>query len=101
MGGGHSGDADYVQMPLIDGYYTLEFGGDQSASFGTSYWPGPGERGLPTTFSTNSEFPDPIDPSNGSQMPATPAVDRTGPPIHVVLPTFNEFTGLSVSLRKL
>ncbi len=112
------GDLDIarVQYPTAgvpaftgNGYATSEFAGLglSSSAVTASRWPAVGETGVETSFSTDSETPDPV----GLQMPGgTPNslqnpqteptdVDVVGPPLHVIFPTSQNWTAVSVAMK--
>lgn len=73
-----------------NGYATLDYIGLFSApSITDSFWPKTGVTGVPASFSSNSESPDPV-----------PGLDVVGPPIHAIFPTTSNFSSINVTLMK-
>jgi hypothetical protein len=91
--------ADYptAGVPLIDewgnvppgnGYATLEWAGYATPAITLSFWPGDGTSGVPRTFASDTESPDPVSGRN-----------QVGCPIHVILPeTSGAFTSVVITL---
>lgn len=71
-----------------NGYATLDWFGDSAPSITQSWWPGAGLSGVPTTFYSNTESPDPV-----------PGLNAVGPPLHVIFPTTRYLTTLTARLR--
>ena len=74
--------------PAGNGYATLDFTGYTTPSVTFSYWPASGTTGVPSSFDTTTESPNPL--------PGGPAV--VGPPLHVICPTTENFGTLTVNL---
>jgi hypothetical protein len=99
-----SGDSDAARaafpaagVPTGNGYLTIEFG-EAGSSVVAGYWPPHLATGVPASFNTDTESPDPLSSGNGQQTPATPDIATVGPPIHVTVPTAAAFTGLTATL---
>lgn len=80
------------------GYLTMNFGGNAGAAQVQSYWPHDGNTGVHYAFNTNSESPDPLGPNSGTDPNSAPAFDTVGTPIHIILPTTQDFTGLTITV---
>ena len=80
------------------GYLTINFGGNNSAAQVQSYWPHDGETNVHYAFNTNSESPDPLGTNSGTDPNSAPAFDTVGTPIHIILPTVNNFTELTITV---
>ncbi len=100
------GDADSAKtahpgmVPGVSGYSTTDYAGDRSTpvSITLSYWPRSGQAGIDTSFSTDSETPDPLSSANSGQSPSTPDIDVAGPPIHVICPTTKNWASITVTV---
>jgi len=75
--------------PTGNGYATLDFTGYATPAISPSYWPSNGLTGVPKAFDTTTESPDPL--------PSGP-LTTVGPPLHLVAPTLDNFTSITVSL---
>ncbi len=75
--------------PSGNGYATLDFTGYATPAISLSYWPSSGLTAVPKAFNTTTESPNPL--------PAGP-LTTVGPPLHLVDPTLDNFTSISVSL---
>jgi len=95
----HSSDSALDDDPKPR-YLTFDYGGSTLTARTTAFWPPAGGSNIPHTFSTDSESPDPIDPGTGGQTPTTPTDDLVGVPIHVIVPTSADFSGLTVRLER-
>ena len=74
--------------PADNGYATLDYVGYSTPSITTSYWPGDGTTGVPRSFISNQETPDPV-----------PARNVVGPPLHIILPVASgAFTVVNITL---
>jgi hypothetical protein len=76
--------------PPGNGYATLDFTGYATPAISPSYWPGSNLTGVPAAFNTTTEEPDPL--------PASSPYTTVGPPLHLVAPTLDNFTSISVTL---
>jgi uncharacterized protein YkwD len=86
-------------VPVGAMYFTIDFGGDTANAITTAYWPPHNATNFPRIFFTNNEGPDPISSTRtGDQTPVTPDDNDVGGPIHVVLPTTADLSGLTVEL---
>ena len=81
-----------------NGYLTMNFGGNNSAAQVQSYWPHDNETNVHYVFDTNSESPDPLGANSGTDPNSAPDFDSVGPPIHIILPTTQNFNGLTITL---
>jgi uncharacterized protein YkwD len=77
------------------GYQTIDFGGVSGTAVMTSYWPHDGTTNVFQSFNTDQETPDPVGLSNTN---GTPTAVTVGPPIHVLLPTTEDFTALTITV---
>lgn len=88
-------------LPIADvaasgtGYQTIDFGANSGTAVMTSYWPHDGTTNVFISFNTNQENPDPVSLTNTN---GTPDATTVGPPIHVLLPTTENFTALTITL---
>ncbi len=95
---GYSSDPALDETPYK--YMTFNYGSDAVVPQTTSYWPDEGNATVPRRFYSDSENPDPVDPDNPNQTPQTPDRNQVGGPLHVILPTHEQLSGLTVVLRK-
>jgi hypothetical protein len=83
-------------------YATYLYGGNRALAQPPSYWPQDNLTGVPRSFYSDGESPDPI-----GEMRTLPAPNRTlpatwvGSPIHVALPVAVDFSGLVVTLTRI
>jgi uncharacterized protein YkwD len=77
------------------GYQTIDFGGVSGTAVMTSYWPHDGTTNVFMSFNTNQESPDPVSTTNTN---GTPDATTVGPPIHILLPTTQNFTALTITV---
>ncbi|MBA3939288.1 MAG: hypothetical protein H0X38_17705 [Planctomycetes bacterium] len=77
-------------------YQTIEFAGN-GAMQTLVFWPADGQTGIPISFNTNSESPDPISAGNGN---GTTDDDVVGPPLTVLFPTSQDFNAVTVTLTQ-
>lgn len=76
-------------------YLTIDFGGNTSIAQVQSFWPGISQSNVYYSFASDNEGPDPISSTNSN---GTPDANAVGVPIHVILPTTNNFTALTISV---
>lgn len=74
--------------PSGNGYATIEYASDSVPVVSASWWPSNLTSGVPRSFSTNTESPDPI---------GGVGVDAVGSPLHVIFPTGGSFGKIEVS----
>ncbi|HEX3132279.1 MAG TPA: hypothetical protein VHX44_01715, partial [Planctomycetota bacterium] len=79
-------------------YLTINFGGNNSAAQVQSYWPHDNETDVHYTFNTDSEHPDPLGTNSSGDPNDAPAFGTVGTPIHVIVPTTQNFTGLTITV---
>lgn len=74
--------------PADNGYATLNYVGYSTPSITTSYWPGDETTGVPPSFISDQEDPDPV-----------PARNVVGSPLHIILPVASgAFTVVNITL---
>lgn len=74
--------------PGDNGYATLNWATYGVPAITRSAWPAHGATGIPTTFASDTESPDPA-----------PGVNLVGPPLHVIFPTTDDFTNVAITCR--
>lgn len=79
-------------------YETIDFLANSSIAQTASFWPANGQIGVPTSFDSDAETPDPIDNGNAN---GTPDDGLVGVPIHIVFPTSANFTSVTVTVTKI
>lgn len=62
------------------------------------HWPPHGAIGVERAVNTNAYSPDPLDPANGGQTPATAAITRSGPPLTIIVPTSQDWASITATL---
>jgi hypothetical protein len=83
-------DSDpWGNSPAGNGYATLDFTGYAIPAISLSYWPKNSLTGVPKAFDTTTESPDPL--------PSGP-LTTVGPPLHLVAPTLDNWTSITVTL---
>lgn len=81
-------DDEWNNTPEGNGYATLNWAGYSTPTITLSYWPGQGTTGVPRTFRSNTELPDPV-----------PGRDHVGCPIHLIFPDAGgTFTAINATL---
>lgn len=79
---------DWGNSPSGNGYATLNWQQLTSPAITLSYWPGSSTTGVPRTFASDTEAPDPV-----------PGRNQVGCPIHVIFPeTLGAFTAVNITL---
>jgi hypothetical protein len=86
-------------VPPGAGYGCVLLAANPPSGTTASSWPPDGATAIERQISTNSETPDPLSSSTTGQTPATPDVDLVGPPLHVILPTSNDWQSVAVTLQ--
>jgi hypothetical protein len=82
------------------GYATTEYAGQSTTAVTASHWPA--EAGVTATgFDPLNETPNPVSSTNAGQSPHMPDdVDMVGPPIHVIIPTSQDWASATITLAK-
>jgi hypothetical protein len=85
-----------------NGFATADLAGDLNTpvTVTLSVWPNNCQDDVPRAFSSNSERPDPVSSANAGQSPHTPDIDQVGPPIHMICPTFANWSSIAARVRK-
>lgn len=79
---------EWGNNPSGNGYATMDWAGYTTPAITLSYWPGNGTTGVPKTFTSDTESPDPV-----------PSRNQVGCPIHVIFPeTGGTFTSVNITL---
>jgi uncharacterized protein YkwD len=79
------------------GFQTIEFAAVSSTPKILAYWPTDNQTGIATAFNSNTESPDPFSAGNPN---GAPNVGVVGPPITIIFPTSQDFTGVTVTLTQ-
>lgn len=82
-----------ITTPTTSAYLSIDFGGASATAQIAAQWPANNQTNVYNSFSTDSESPDPVGGTNG-----TPTDNLVGVPIHVILPTSNDFTSLTITV---
>jgi uncharacterized protein YkwD len=79
------------------GFQTIEFAAISSTPRTLAYWPTDNQTRIATSFNSNTESPDPFSTGNPN---GAPNVGVVGPPITIIFPTSQDFTGVTVTLTQ-
>lgn len=86
-------------LPVGHGFSTTLVATDPSlTTVIASSWPPTGLAAIPPIWNPATETPNAFDPGNGGQNPPTPATGLLGPPLHIILPTSQDWATVSVLL---
>lgn len=84
-----------ITTPTTAAFLTIDFGGRGDHAQLPGHWPTDGQTNVYFSFRSDSEGPDPIDAGNAN---GTPTDEFVGVPIHVIVPTSNDFTSFTITV---
>jgi hypothetical protein len=89
----------FNSLPAGSGYATLLVAQDPSVTTVIAgSWPATGATGILLSYDPNTETPNPFAPGNAGQNPGTSSTGPIGPPLHVILPTSQDWSTITVTL---
>jgi len=89
----------YDGLPAGSGYATLDCAQDPTiTTVIAASWPAPATVGMLLWYDPNTEIPNPFNPANTGQNPPTVATGQIGPPLHIILPTSQDWSTISMAL---
>jgi hypothetical protein len=87
-------------VPAGSGYATMVTASDPTKTAVASSWPPNGTTAVDRWYNPLTETPNPLSSTNGGQNPAMPDVTtRVGPPLHVILPTSQDWATITITLQ--